>query len=334
MLMGYLIVTKTNDRDVSINITNIKKPVLDPSLYKLSLIWTMVNICYGVSMFILFAYLNYFVMNSDLPVAAQIILVIPFTFFSAIGLYVLAALGHEGMHGNLFKSEGLSLATGLFFSSSVLTYMDMGFVVRHWDHHRYTNQALDPDIHPTAHLTNWWQRLFYSRIIFNIIYIKYTFNMAIGRVDYVSQYKTPLSPSQLVFYSRLNFLFASLWLTAYIVVAIYDWRAGLFGIVFPSLALALLAGCQSYLDHAGLDDKQYSMAYSRASPFMSIIFFGANYHLEHHLYPKIPVYNLRKVHKILLDSGIYAKSNKALMSGFFEAFKTLAMPSNPFANVK
>lgn len=301
------------------------KPVLDPSFYQPSLLWTLFNISYGLVLFVFFGWLNYQVAIGPWSIVSRIVLMIPLTTLSAIGLYVLAALGHESLHGNLCKNAKWSFLTGLFFSSSVVSYFDMGFAVRHWEHHRLTNQKTDPDLIPTAHLTNWWQRLLLSRLIFNIVYMKNVFYLAMGKLDYIAEYKTPYTPKELVFFSRANILFAGFWLAVYIAITIIDWRAGLFGIVLPSLVLALMASCQSYLDHAGLGDEPFRNAYSRTSPIMTFIYFGSNYHLEHHLYPKVPCYRLHKVHKILLDAGLFEEIKPAIMPGFFAAYKTLSM---------
>ena len=311
------------------NSSKIQKPDLDPSLFEPSPFLTVVNIGYGLCMFLLFAWLNHLVAIETWPIHYKIVPLFLFSTLSAVGLYVLAILGHDAMHGNLFKNRKLSLVTGLFFSSSVLTYIDMGFVVRHWDHHRYTNQIQDPDIYPTARLRTWWQRLLLSRLLFNIEYLKNAFYMATGKMDQVARYQTPLSSQELTFYSRLNFLFAFIWLCAYIAIAFYDWRLVLFGVLMPSVILAFLAGCQSYLDHAGLGDEPYKNSYTRTSPLMSMIYFGSNYHLEHHLYPKVPGYKLPRVHRILVESGFYEKVRPPVLSGFLEAYKTLAMPFIP-----
>lgn len=307
------------------NSETVSKPKLDPSLYRPSLIWTVFNISYGLVLFVLFGWLNYLVAIGAWPVVYKVTLMIPLTTLSAIGLYVLAALGHESLHGNLCNDAKLSFLIGLFFSSSVVSYFDMGFAVRHWEHHRVTNQKTDPDLIPTAHLKNWWQRLLLSRLIFNVVYMKNVFYLAAGKQDCIAQYKTPYTPKELVFYSRANILFAAFWLALYIAIALIDWRAGLFAIVLPSLVLALMASCQSYLDHAGLGGEPFRNAYSRTSPLMTLIYFGSNYHLEHHLYPKVPCYRLHRVHRILLDAGFYDEMKPAIMPGFFAAYKTLGM---------
>jgi len=316
------------------NSQSINKPVLDPSFYQLSLFWTTLNISYGLGLFVLFGWLNYQVAIGSWSVVLKMILMIPLTTVAATGLFVLAGLGHESLHGHLCKNAKWSLAIGLFFSSSVVSYFDMGFTVRHWDHHRYTNQKNDPDLIPTAHLTSWWQRLLLSRLIFNVIYMKYTLTMALGKLNLVEKYQTPYTPGDMVFFARLNILFAALWLAVYIAITILDWRAGLFGIVLPSLVLALMSGCQSYLDHAGLGDDPFNNAYSRTSPIMTLIYFGSNYHLEHHLYPKVPCYRLHKVHKFLIESGLYDQIQPAITRGFLESYKTLSMNNRMFENTQ
>ncbi len=305
------------------NSQTIEKPKLDPSFYELSLPWTLFNISYGLVLFFLFGWLNYEVALSSWTILQKLIVMMPVTLISATGLYVLAALGHESLHGNLCENDKLSFLIGLFFSSSVISYFDMGFAIRHWDHHRYTNQAKDPDLIPTAHLSSWFPRLMLSRLIYNLVYIKNTFMVAAGKLNYVEQYQTPYSPEDMKFFSRANILFATIWLAFYAGIALYDWRLALYAIVIPSLLLALLAGCQSYLDHAGLGDDPFANSYIRTSPFMWLMYFGSNYHLEHHLYPKVPCYRLHKVHKFLIEQGYYDQIKPAIIPGFFAAYKTM-----------
>src|SRR5690606_3209736 len=81
-----------------------------------------------------------------------------------------------------------------------------------------------------------------------------------------------------------------------------------------------------YIDHAGLDDSFFGNAYSRTSPLMTVLFFGANYHLEHHAYPGIPCYRLPKVHRILKENGTYAQVNPPVVNGFWAAFRAVNRP--------
>lgn len=57
-----------------------------------------------------------------------------------------------------------------------------------------------------------------------------------------------------------------------------------------------------------------------------MLFFGSNYHLEHHAYPGVPCYRLPKVHRILKEYGIYDNTNAHFSRGVFDAFKPMMLP--------
>jgi fatty acid desaturase len=280
---------------------------------------------YAVCLFMLPAWANYKVATGDWLLISKIVVMIPLTILAAYGLNMMGFIGHEGTHGSLLRNKKWSAITGIFFASAVVTYFEMGFAMSHWNHHRYTNQNDDPDVGPVSHLTTWWQRILFSRIIYNTLYFKYTLIMALGKGNPL-KYKMAYSIKDQILFARLNFLFAALWLAVYIYIAILDWRAGLFGILLPLLAVKVVGACQIYIDHAGLDDQFFKNAYSRTSPLMTLLFFGANYHLEHHAYPGIPCYRLGKVHKIMVEKGIYDKVKPPLVRGFFESFKAMNRP--------
>jgi len=304
------------------------KPVLDKSFYKPNVFMSIVTIGYGLGMFSVFGWLNYEVAISDWHIIWKGLCMLPLSILSSAGLYSLAFAGHEGMHGCLLPNAKWGLAIGMFFSSAIMTYFDLGLCVRHWDHHKYTNTEKDPDPKPTAHLNTWWSRLLLSRIIFNWLYAKLVFSMALGKLEPVAHHYTPYSPQQLTSLARLNILYSMIWLSAYIAVTIINWKLGLFGILIPSTVLLLMSSWQSYVDHAGLGSELYRNAYSRPSPLMALFFLGANYHLEHHMYPNVPSYRLYKVHKILLESELKDEIQPAIIKGFFAAYKTLSL-KNP-----
>ncbi len=311
-----------------VNSKKYTKPVLDKSFYEPDIFMSFVYIGYGLAMFSVFGWLNYEVAISHWHIIWKVPCMILFSVLSAAGLYSLAFAGHEGMHGSLLPNPKWGLVTGMFFSSAVMTYFDLGLCLRHWDHHKYTNTEKDPDLYPTAHLNTWWERFLLSRVIFNWLYAKSVFNMALGRLESVAHHYTPYSPQQLISLARLNILYSMIWLSAYVTVTIINWKAGLFGILMPSTVLFIMSSWQSYVDHAGLGAEPYKNAYSRTSPLMALFFFGANYHLEHHMYPKVPCYRLHKVHKALLESDLQDEVQPAIIKGFFAAYKTLSL-KNP-----
>jgi len=62
---------------------------------------------------------------------------------------------------------------------------------------------------------------------------------------------------------------------------------------------------------------------------MTAVYFGANYHLEHHAYPGVPCYRLPTVHKLLTASGMYDNPKPPVVRGFLAAFRNLAAPYDP-----
>jgi fatty acid desaturase len=59
---------------------------------------------------------------------------------------------------------------------------------------------------------------------------------------------------------------------------------------------------------------------------MTFLFFGANYHLEHHAYPGVPCYRLPRLHRYLASLGTYDRVNASHDARFFGVFQSIALP--------
>jgi len=304
----------------------IKRPALGRSWYTPSHVWAASYLLYAVVLFMLPGWGSYQVaMHATLPLAAKVPLIVLLTVLSGYGLNMMGFVGHEGTHGSLFRNRKLSALTGIFFASAVPTYFEMGFAVSHWNHHRYTNQDGDPDPGPVMGLKTWWQRLLFTRPIYNTLYFKHTLELARGKETHF-KYKMAYSQPDQVLFARANFVFALLWLAAYVAVLVYDWRLGVLAVVLPSLTVNFIGACQIYIDHAGVGSGVFNNAWSRTSPLMTILFFGANYHLEHHAYPGIPCYRLPALARWLRASDTYGAIQPPVQRGFLGAFVPLTLP--------
>lgn len=250
---------------------------------------------------------------------------IPLTAIAGYGLNMMGFVGHEGMHGSLLTNRTASAVLGLFSASAVATYFEMGFAMSHWNHHRFTNQEDDPDVAPVAHLKTWWQRLLISRWIYNWLYFRHTLGMAQGR-PIPFKFRMAYSFEQQVWFARLNFVFSAIWLAFYATIAVWNGQLALFGILAPLTATLFIASIQIYLDHAGLGDGVFENARSRTSWGMTVLFFGANYHLEHHAYPGVPCYRLPRLHRYLRETGVYDRVSTAHDSRFFGVFRSVSLP--------
>lgn len=306
----------------------VGRPSIPAEWYKPSTLETIGFIIYCLIWYAVPAWLSYVVATSANPLGIKILLIIPLSIMTGYGIQMMGFIGHEGFHLSLHSNKLVSALTGLFFASSVLTYCDMGAMMRHWSHHRFTNQASDPDIEILIPLRTWWQRLFFARLLLNYYHFKTTLNTALGR-PWPFPYMMPFHISTVRTLCWINFAFSLLWIGIYLGIAIYNPLAGLFSIALPMLALMFISGCQAYLDHGGLNDDPFHNSWSRTSPLMTILFAGTNFHLEHHLYPGVPCYRLHKIHKLLKENGTYTATKATIEPSFFRSYLNLAQPYKP-----
>ncbi len=303
---------------------NTRIPSVPVEYFRPSRLGTTILIVYSLLFYLIPALLCRLIATSIDSLIFRFFLIVPLTIIAGYGLQLMGVIGHEGIHISLHRNKLVSLILGVFFSSMIVTYFEMGVGVRHWNHHRFTNQSSDPDIQAVKHLKTWWERLLLSRIIYNLIYFKTTLDIALGG-PWPLSYKMPLKLSTVRIFCWINFAFALFWISIYIGVALYDPLTGVFSIALPMIAAMFINACQGYIDHAGTSDELFRNAWSRTSPLMTAVYFGTNYHLEHHLYPGIPCYRLHKVHKLLKESGFYKQVKANIEPSFFRAYRNLGV---------
>lgn len=306
----------------------VNRPPLPASWYRPSGAWTLAFLVYAVCLFVVPACTNRWIAAHVEAPWLRVALMIPVTIVAGYGLQLMGFVGHEGMHLSLHRNKLVSAILGLFFASAVVSYLEIGFAAQHWSHHRYVNQARDPDIRPVARLDTWWKRVLLSRIVYNAHYAATAMRLALGR-PWPFPYRIPFRRETIQRLAILNFVFAALWIAAFVTIAALDPLAGLVSVALPLLAVLFLSGCQTYLDHAGVGEDPYRNAISRTSPLMTAVYFGANYHMEHHLYPGVPCYRLHKVHELLRAGGYLEAERAPIQPSFFRAYKAVASPYEP-----
>ena len=301
----------------------VKRPTIPAEFYQLSMLGSIGFILYAIALYTLPASLSYFIATSMVALPLKIILIVPLTIIAGYGVQMLGTIGHEGFHLSLHKNKLVSILIGLFFSSCVIGYLDMGVMMRHWMHHRYTNQPSDPEIQIQKPLKTWWQRLLFSRLFLNFHDAKTTFSLALGH-DWPYPYLMPIKLATARNLSWINIVFSGFWIGIYLAIFWYAPLVGLYCIVLPLMAALVVSGCQTFIDHGGISDDPFHNSWSRTSPFMTFLFANTNYHLEHHLYPGVPCYHLPKVHQYLKESGIYEQTQATIEPSFFRAYRHLA----------
>lgn len=94
--------------------------------------------------------------------------------------------------------------------------------------------------------------------------------------------------------------------------------------LYPIILMNILTNIRGLGSHA-LGDYESIYLSSRtieSTALVSFLFLYDNYHLEHHLFPRTPSYNLRKMHELIwhrLPQAAYSKNYMQFLFGFFKA---------------
>lgn len=242
------------------------------------------------------------------------------TLVTAVAINSFILLLHEGMHNTLFFSPRLnrwvSVALGMVFCLSFTSYK-----VMHQRHHRYLGDERDPDDYSnyTKDRRLLWC-LHYVRLIAGVyIYIALIPILAwrkgspADRRDILVEYGVLFALYAAVFTLVPGGYLLCLWL-------------------IPLVLAAHMTAIRGLTQH-GITEARDPYLASRsiqAHPVVAFCLLQENYHLEHHLFPEIPSYNLEEVHKLIwprLPRVVTGRSYLVFLFKFFAA--TLKMDDRP-----
>ena len=260
-----------------------------------------------IALYVLGAVIAYFSNQSGVVLVIAIILM-------GIALNSLPILIHEGLHGLLAKNEHLnhfiSFLTGLPILISSTAYQ-----TTHNNHHYELGRKPDFGTYKQHFKNNMfvWVAYMLQLTIGSILYILFIPFIAFPTASNKSRYFIILE-STLIW-----ILFVCMLIFVPVKMILIYW-------FFPLLILNILTNLRGIASHA-LGDVENIYLSSRTifcSKIMSIIFLNENYHLEHHLFPRIPSYNLPKTHKLIWDrlpQALYSKSYLDFLKMLFKSLR-------------
>lgn len=258
------------------------------------------------------------------PIAAVLLLIPHFMAWSFLGW---AGVGHELFHRSVFSARWPNVV--LFRLFSILTWSNYGyFEVTHPVHHRGTLADGDLEADPNGRLTILgalalltidvgaiWRRL---RVLgLNAV------GVAPG-----GAFAKVFPPGSEAFAQLKNGARAVLAGQALLIATCL-----LFGSPFLALAISLAPFCVTFpnrtlaaLQHFNLSADETDGEYRGSTrtvvldPVTAFFYADMNYHLEHHYFPAIPHYNLRKVHEAFRRGG----KHRHIELGYWNGVKLLA----------
>jgi beta-carotene hydroxylase len=199
---------------------------------------------------------------------------------------------------------------GAFFAA-MTGFSAVGYGIAHWAHHRFTNQASDPDARIYSRFRTFWTRLLFARAAGIRAHAANLLKVARGSPLRLG-YPPPLSARGQQGLAWLNIAFLAFWLATYAALAVFHPGAVLIAIVLPVMVGMQLSGLRAYIEHAGTGLGTFRDTRTCAARAYGWLLFGNNYHLEHHLYPGVPCYRLRAVHRLLAADGYFARCDSPM----------------------
>lgn len=288
---------------------NLEKQMIRPNIprdwYEPNLFWFSIYLLYSMGMLVGFGYLSYYTAMSDIVIEVKIPCVLFLILLAGHGFHLLGWFAHDGIHLSLLKNKYASVLVGMFVGA-LATFPTIGYGITHWNHHRYTNQKSDPDTAIYSKYKTFWVRFFLSRVIANRGYFKNTFNIILDR-PFDKGYRLPFTSTETRVLAIINIIFIAMWIAVYCIIAWFNIYYALLAIILPYLSSIPFTGLRIYVEHAGTKSGIFRDSRTYSSPLYTLLMFGNNFHLEHHLYPKVPAYHLGRVHKFLKEKGVFAK---------------------------
>ena len=218
---------------------------------------------------------------------------------------------HECGHKTAFKSRWLN-EFFYFITSFMFNYEPIRWRWSHFHHHTYTlhtEEHYDHEIQVTKPTDLIWVFLHHLPLG-NLFFYKSNVALHFETIKHALNFTTPVlrdcvplkEQSKLRLCARI---FVILWIII-IVVSLYfkTWFPVLF-LLLPFIYGSTLINIIHFIQHAGLTnnihDHRLTTRSVKLNSLLNFLCWNMEYHLEHHMYPMIPAYNLKKLHEVVKD---------------------------------
>lgn len=208
---------------------------------------------------------------------------------TAIALNAFVLLMHEGMHGILFSGRGWNWAASVLLGSTFLMSFTAYRVV-HTRHHKFLGDARDPDDYQN-YVKNpavLWALHFLRLTVGSLLYLALIPFVALKHGT-AQERKRMLAE-----YGVLFAMYCAVLRFVPLSTLAAAWLA-------PLLIVGTLTAIRGFTQH-GITDARDPYIASRTilpHPVVRFLLLNENFHLEHHLFPEVPSYNLPALHRLI-----------------------------------
>jgi len=214
-------------------------------------------------------------------------------------LATLSVLGHEASHNLFTRKPKIDRWIGFVVSTPVL-FSAMGYRIMHPLHHKYTRAEGDPDNIENISKSSALLRVVYVFVFFFAVYLY----LVMVPFNAVLRGSNREKVEVIVEWLAMIAIIALGWVFLPANVMLEGW-------LFPLIVAGQVANVRGIAEH-GMTTAGNELTDTRTvatHPFISFMMCNINYHIEHHLYPGIPWYNLPKLHAMLKQDYVAAGSS-------------------------
>lgn len=243
-----------------------------------------------------------------------------------IGMLVrgLGSIGHDAVHGCVSRNKLLTYLVGFWAWSATLMSYTL-YRAYHLDHHRIVNMPNDVDRVQVSRFTSNPRLAVLLRIA---IYLGgYPIYWAIEVRRYAAKLpfwlKVRMYLELAVIFGGIAALYPLMGRTAFLSVVLTQTIVG-----------ATFASITSMCEHFGIayhpDHAYSSRTYATKSALLNWLWSGTTFHNEHHKYPGIPYYNLKRFHFEALphySAAVRANVHEHFWPLVAQLFKRAAQPN-------
>ena len=257
------------------------------ALHKLENRYLLKIIFFGLIYFISISIALYF---NSLLLNYGLICSIPLYITAGASMHGVCLFTHEGVHGTIHKNILVNNFIGSLSGYIVLQTM-AGYRVLHLKHHKYLNINGDPGLLKT-----------YVSNKFIIVAMEWGY-LLFGYVAFLSiipyqGFKQGTKKDKVLIIKDLIFIF----LISGLIIKFLPLSWLIHGWLIPMIFVHFMMNIRGMSQHLMLEDHHDPYNGARtiiAHPIVDFFLCNENYHIEHHLYPSIPWYNLKKVHSLI-----------------------------------
>lgn len=289
------------------------RPKLDPQVLRELAQRSTINGLWRVSLFLVFLLASAAAAIYASRYSIWLALPLIYVYYFFYGFWV--AIAHELQHKMVFAKSADWFSEGLYFVVQTLIWNSPRYArISHKLHHRYTMvQGVDPETDWPEIITSKWLRRYLGGLILNILVLGAIVQLfrevgrqvsrVIGIKDRMMRDHCSDADIRAIRIESLAILLSHAG-----VVALSLWFRRWEPIVFVTIAWQIGNAIEflwHQTEHIGrmynVNDQRLCTRSIKVSPFIKLIYWGLDDHVDHHIFPGVPSRNLQKLHEILKE---------------------------------